>query len=162
MIFKIITSTLDGAINKIGIFNKSFTELKKAISITHITKDSDKYCKIKYMVTNNGVMSLFNSLSPTITEKDISNIKKYNRLVGEEGVSSQTAWYQTMMSSSQAAQSLFNDENNLVKSNGNFILSNNALTNAQNTMTLSAKSATVATKALAVAGNMIAVWAIAK
>lgn len=93
MIFRTITTDLDGAINKIGIFNKSFANLKNVISL-----------KTSNGKINNGVRGLFNSISFGITEKDISNIKEYNRLVGEDGVSSQTAWYQTMMSSSKAAQ----------------------------------------------------------
>lgn len=143
MIFKTITTDLNGSINKIGIFNRSFADLKNVISI-------------------NGIGGLFNSISPTITSKDLSNIKEYNRLVSVEGVSSQTAWYRTMLSSSKAAQSLFDDEKNLIKTNNGLVLSEKTMTQATNTMTLSAKAATVATKALAIAGNMIAMWAITK
>lgn len=143
MIFQTITNDLDGVINRIGICNRSFADLKNAFS-------------------SNGVSGVFNSLAFTVTEKDISNIKEYNRLVGEEGISLQTAWYKTMMSSSKAAQSLFDDEKNLIQTENGAILSTETLTAAQNTMTLSAKAATVATKALAVVGNMLAMWAITK
>lgn len=61
-----------------------------------------------------------------------------------------------MMSSSKAAQSLFDDEKNLIMTENGAIVSTEALTNAQNTMTLSAKASQVALKGLAMAGNMLA------
>ena len=138
-----MTTDLNGAINKIGIFNKSFADLKNAISA-------------------NGIRGLFNSISPAITSKDLSNINEYNRLVGVEGVSSQTAWYRTMLSSSKAAQSLFDDEKNLIRTNNGLILSEEAVTQATKTMTLSAKAAELGMKALSIAGNMILFMAISK
>lgn len=143
MIFNTITNDLNGAINKIGIFNRSFADLKNAISA-------------------NGVKGLLNSISPAITSNDISLIKEYNRLVGVEGVSSQSAWYRTMLSSSRSAQALFDDENNLIRTNNGLILSEEALTRATNTMTIGAKAASVALKALSITGNIIAFTAIAK
>ena len=143
MIFKTITNDLNGAINKIGIFNRSFADLKNAISA-------------------NGIKGLFNSISPTITSNELSIIKEYNRLVGVEGVSSQTAWYRTMLSSSRSAQALFDDENNLIETNNGLILSEEALTQATNTMSIGAKAGRVALKGLAIAGNMILFAAIAK
>lgn len=143
MIFNTITNDLNGAINKIGIFNRSFADLKNAISA-------------------NGIKGLFNSISPAITSNDISLIKEYNRLVGVEGVSSQSAWYRTMLSSSRSAQALFDDENNLIRTNNGLILSEEALTRATNTMTIGAKAASVAFKALSIAGNIIAFTAIIK
>lgn len=143
MIFNTITNNLNGAINKIGVFNRNFADLKNAISA-------------------NGIKGLFNSISPAITSNDLSLIKEYNRLVGIEGISSQTAWYRTMLSSSNSAQSLFNDENNLIRTNNGLILSEKALTQATNTMSLSAKAGKVALNALAVAGNMITFTLIAE
>lgn len=143
MIFNTITNDLNGAINKIGIFNKSFADLKNAISA-------------------NGIKGLFNSISPAITSNDISLIKEYNRLVGVEGVSSQSAWYRTMLSSSRSAQTLFDDENNLIRTNNGLILSEEALTRATNTMTVGAKVASMTFKALSIAGNIIAFTAIIK
>ena len=151
MIFKTITTDLDGAINKIGIFGRSFADLKNSISI-----------KSSNGTVSNGISGLFNSVSPSITDKDILNIKEYNRLVGEEGVSSQTAWYRTMTSSSKACQDLFNDENNLIQTENGVILSTKTLTYNQNNMTLSAKAGQVALKGLAIAGNMVASFLIAK
>ncbi len=141
MIFKTITTDLNGTINKLGIFNRSFADLKNAISV-------------------NGIGGLFNSISPTITSKDLSNIKEYNHLVSVEGVSSQTAWYRTMLSSSKAAQSLFDDEKNLIRTNNGLVLSEETVTQATNTMTLGAKAAKVGMQALATAGNMLAMWAV--
>lgn len=151
MIFKTITTDLDGAINKIGIFSRSFADLKNSISIQSSNG-----------TVSNGISGLFNSVSLSITDKDILNIKEYNRLVGEEGVSSQTAWYRTMTSSSEACQDLFNDENNLIQTENGAILSTETLTYAQNKMTLSAKAGQVALKGLAIAGNMVASFLIAK
>lgn len=141
MIFNTITNDLNGAINKIGIFNRSFADLKNAISA-------------------NGIKGLLNSISPAITSNDISLIKEYNRLVGVEGVSSQSAWYRTMLSSSRSAQALFDDENNLIRTNNGLILSEEALARATNTMTIGAKAGQVALRGLAIAGNMLAMWGI--
>lgn len=143
MIFNTITNDLNGAINKIGIFNRTFADLKNAISA-------------------NGIKGLFNSISPAITSNDLFLIKEYNRLVGVEGVSSQSAWYRTMLSSSRSAQALFDDENNLIRTNNGLILSEEALARATNTMTIGAKAASMAFKALSIAGNIIAFTAIAK
>lgn len=142
MIFNTITEGLNNAINnKIGIFNRSFADLKNAIS-------------------SNGIKGLFNSISPAITSYDLSLIKEYNHLVGVEGVSSQSAWYRTMLSSSRSAQALFNDENNLIRTNNGLILSEEALAKITNTMTIGAKAGKVALQALATVGNMIAMWGI--
>ncbi len=99
-------------------------------------------------------------MSSFITSKDLKNIREYNRLVSEEGVSSQTAWYRTMNTSSQTAKELFNDEENLTKVGKSVILSEKAMADASNNLTLGAKAASVAMKALSIAGNMIAMWAI--
>lgn len=111
---------------------------------------------MKNAISANRIRGLFNSISPAIASKDISNINEYNRLVSVEGVSSQTAWYKTMLSSSKAAQSLFDDEKNLIRTNNGLILSEKAVTQATNTMSFSAKAGSVVLKGLAIAGNMIA------
>lgn len=67
-----------------------------------------------------------------------------------------------MMSSSKAAQSLFDNEENLIMTENGAIVSTEALTVAQNTMSLSAKAAAVGMKALAIAGNMLVAWAVIK
>lgn len=77
---------------------------------------------MKNAISANGIRGLFNSISPAITSKDISNISKYNRLVSVEGVSSQTAWYRTMMSSSKTAQSEFDSQNAEFSNNAMFWL----------------------------------------
>ena len=144
MIFKTITTDLDGTINKITILNNSLANLKNSITIKNNTG-----------TINYGIRGLLNSLSPLMTTKDLANIREYNRLVGEEGVSSQTAWYRTMLSSSKAAQSLFDDEKNLVKSGNSLLLCQKAITEATNKMTLSAKASRIALQALATIGNML-------
>lgn len=70
-------------------------------------------------------------------------------------MSSQTAWYKTMQTSSSAAKELFDNEENLIKSGNSVILSEEAISNATNTMTFSAKAGQVALKGLALAGNMV-------
>lgn len=70
-------------------------------------------------------------------------------------MSSQTAWYKTMQTSSSTAKELFDNEENLIKSGNSVILSEEAISNATNTMTFSAKAGQVALKGLALAGNMV-------
>lgn len=70
-------------------------------------------------------------------------------------MSSQTAWYKIMQTSSSAAKELFDNEENLIKSGNSVILSEEAISNATNTMTFSAKAGQVALKGLALAGNMV-------
>ena len=70
-------------------------------------------------------------------------------------MSSQTAWYKTMQTSSSAAKELFDNEENLIKSGNSVILSEEAISNATNTMTFSFKAGQVALKGLAIAGNMV-------
>lgn len=135
MIFKTIQTDLDGVINKLGIFNKSFADIFNAYR-------------------TNGVLGVKNSLSFGITKTDISNIEKYNAL-RKSGVSTQTAWYKTMQSSSKAAQELVIAEKGA-------IVSTETLSNAQKTMSVSAKAGQIALSGLAMAGNMIAFMAIAR
>ena len=99
-------------------------------------------------------------MSSFITSKDLKNIREYNRLVSEEGVSSQTAWYRTMNTSSQTAKKLFDDEENLTKVGKSVILSEKAIADASNNLTLEAKAASVGMEALAMAGNLIVSWAV--
>ena len=137
MTFRTIDENATNNINKYGIRNSSFADIANAYNA-------------------GGIKGVGNSLSSFITSKDLSNIKEFNRLVSEEGVSSQTAWYKTMQTSSNAAKELFDNEENLVKSGNSVILSEKAISTATNTMTFSAKAGQVALKGLAIAGNMVA------
>lgn len=138
-IFRTIDENATGNANKYGIRNSSYADIANAYNV-------------------GGIKGVGNSLSSFITSKDLDNIKEFNRLVLEEGVSSQTAWYKTMQTSSSAAKELFDNEENLIKSGNSVILSEEAISNATNTMTFSAKAGQVALKGLALAGNMIATW----
>lgn len=66
-----------GNANKYWIRNSSYADIANAYNV-------------------GGIKGVGNSLSSFITSKDLDNIKEFNRLVSEEGVSSQTAWYKTM------------------------------------------------------------------
>lgn len=136
MTFRTIDKNATNNINKYGIRNSSFADIANAYNA-------------------GGIKGVGNSLSSFITSKDLSNIKEFNRLVSEEGVSSQTAWYKTMQTSSSAAKKLFDNEENLIRSGNSVILSEEAISNATNTMTFSAKAGQVALKGLALAGNMV-------
>lgn len=136
MTFRTIDENATNNINKYGIRNSSFADIANAYNA-------------------GGIKGVGNSLSSFITSKDLSNIKEFNRLVSEEGVSSQTAWYKTMQTSSNAAKELFDNEENLVKSGNSVVLSEKAISTATNTMTFSAKAGEVAIKGLAMAGNML-------
>ena len=136
MTFRTIDKNATNNINKYGIRNSSFADIANAYNA-------------------GGIKGVGNSLSSFITSKDLSNIKEFNRLVSEEGVSSQTAWYKTMQTSSSAAKELFDNEENLIRSGNSVILSEEAISNATNTMTFSAKAGQVALKGLALAGNMV-------
>lgn len=136
MTFRTIDENATNNINKYGIRNSSFADIDNAYNA-------------------GGIKGVGNSLSSFITSKDLSNIKEFNRLVSEEGVSSQTAWYKTMQTSSNAAKELFDNEENLVKSGNSVVLSEKAISTATNTMTFSAKAGQVALKGLALAGNMV-------
>ena len=135
-IFRTIDENATGNANKYGIRNSSYADIANAYNV-------------------GGIKGVGNSLSSFITSKDLDNIKEFNRLVSEEGVSSQTAWYKTMQTSSSAAKELFDNEENLIKSGNSVILSEEAISNATNTMTFSAKAGQVALKGLALAGNML-------
>ena len=126
---------LNGTINKLGVFKRSYADLINAFN-------------------NGGFKGLSNAISFFLTKTDIDNIDKYNTLI-KKGVSSQTAWYQTMQTSSRVAQELIISENGAAVSTEKMII-------AQKQMTIGAKAATVATKALAIAGNMLAMWAVTK
>ena len=140
-IFRTIDENATGNVNKYGIRNSSYADIANAYNV-------------------GGIKGVGNSLSSFITSKDLDNIKEFNRLVSEEGVSSQTAWYKTMQTSSSAAKELFDNEENLIKSGNSVILSEEAISNATNTMTFSAKAGQVALKGLAIAGNMLLMWGI--
>lgn len=142
-IFRTIDENATGNVNKYGIRNSSYADIANAYNV-------------------GGIKGVGNSLSSFITSKDLDNIKEFNRLVSEEGVSSQTAWYKTMRTSSSAAKELFDNEENLIKSGNSVILSEEAISNATNTMTFSAKAGQVALKGLAMAGNMLLMWGISE
>lgn len=142
-IFRTIDENAKGAINKYGIGNGSYADIVNAFK-------------------SGGISGATNSTLSFITSKDLKNIKEYNRLVSEEGVSSQTAWYKTMQKSSNTAKELFDNEQNLVKSGNSVVLSEEAIADATNTMTIGAKAANVAMKGLAIAGNMILMWGISE
>ena len=133
---------MDGVINKVSLLNRSFADLSNAY----------KFSGGK----GNGLKGVFNSLSSVITSKDLDSIKEYNRLVSEEGVSSQTAWNRTMLAASSTAQQLFDNEKNLVASGEGVVLSENTITAATNTMTFSVKAGAIALKALTTVASMAA------
>ena len=62
-----------------------------------------------------GLKGVSNSLAFGITKTDIGNIEKYNSLI-KSGVTSQTAWYKTMQTSSQSAQELVSAQNGAIVS----------------------------------------------
>ena len=132
-LFKTLSGDLDGFINKIGIANRSFADLINAF---------------KAGSTNGGLKGFFgglsaakNSLSSTITKKDLANIQSYNNLI-DQGVGSQTAWYRTMQSSSKAAQGL------VASANGGKV----AL-NGMKTASIGARAGLIGAKVAAVAFN---------
>ncbi len=65
-----------------------------------------------------------------------------------------------MLTSSSAAQALFDNQENLVRSGRGVVLSQQAIANATQNMTVKAKLATVGLKALSVAGNMLMMMGI--
>jgi len=134
--FRAIDENATSNINKYGIKNSSYADILNAYKF-------------------GGIKGVKNTLSSFITSKDLDNINEFNRLVSEEGVTAQTAWYKTMQTSSNAAKELFDNEENLIKSGNSVRLSEEAISNATNTMTFSAKAGEVALKGLAVAGNML-------
>lgn len=101
-LFKTINNELDGFINKIGIANKSFADLANAFNFGKTGQG------LKGFVS--GLSAMKNSLSTTLTNTDLSNIRAYNDLL-DQGVTAQTAWYRTMQSSSDAAKDLVQSAN---------------------------------------------------
>ena len=93
-VFRTLTSDLDGFLNKIGVAKKSFADLTNAF----------KFGKSGGGLKG-GLSAIKNSLSGGLTKTDIANIQAYNKEI-ENGTSAQTAWYRTMQTSSDAAQSL--------------------------------------------------------
>lgn len=136
MTFRTIDENATSNINKYGIKNSSYADILNAYKA-------------------GGIKGVKNALSSFVTSKDLDNINEFNRLVSEEGVTAQTAWYKTMQTSSNAAKELFDNEENLIKSGNSVRLSEEAISNATNTMTFSAKAGQVAIKGLALAGNML-------
>ena len=96
LIFTQISSGLDGIINKAGIANKSFADMINAFSAGSTGRNG--IGKI-----SGGTSSLINSFSSVITEKDVECIKSYNAEI-KAGVNPQTAYYKTMLGTSNAAK----------------------------------------------------------
>ncbi|MEY8338482.1 hypothetical protein AALB16_10745 [Lachnospiraceae bacterium 62-35] len=142
MIFKTFDSSDSGMLNKIGIFNHSFGEVRDAFQSGGFTGVKDLY---------------FNS----ITNDDIARIQEYNSLVTAyenglpDGVNYQAAWYRTMFDASEAAK-------RLVESNGQAAVSEELLGKAMQASSFSAKAGEAALQALAKAGNMLLFMAVSK
>ena len=151
MIFRTIdVDGLSGIIGQLGVLNKSFAEITTTFTNGNGIKETLK----SFSQTRSGIKGVLNSFSSGISKLDVKNISQYNKLI-QEGVSSQTAWNRTMLSSSKAAQ-------DLVESANGATVSTKALTQAQNQSTTASKAGAAALQALSVAGNMIAFWAITK
>ena len=135
LIFKTFDNDLNGTLNKIGIFQHSFQEIKDEFKLNGMS----------------GVGSLFFG---KISDSDIDKIKQYNQYVTDyrnglpSGVSAQTAWNRTMLDTSKSAQ-------RLVESANGAAVSTDALTVAQRISTFAAKAQSVALKAASIAANMI-------
>lgn len=141
MIFKTIDNNGSGIKNELTILGNSLSDITNAFQ-------------------NGGIKGTFSKLSPFISTTDLNNVREYNRLVKEEGVSSQTAWYRTMQTSSNAMRELFNNESNLVETSNGVIMSEEAIANATNNMTLKAKAASLGIRALATVANVALTVAI--
>lgn len=133
MIFRTIdVDGLSGIIGQLGVLNKSFAEITTTFTNGNGIKETLK----SFSQTRSGIKGVLNSFSSGISKLDVKNISQYNKLI-QEGVSSQTAWNRTMLSSSKAAQDLVESAK-------------------------ASKAGAAALQALSVAGNMIAFWAITK
>lgn len=144
MIFRTIdVDGLSGIIGQLGVLNKSFAEITTTFTNGNGIKETLK----SFSQTRSGIKGVLNSFSSGISKLDVKNISQYNKLI-QEGVSSQTAWNRTMLSSSKAAQ-------DLVESANGATVSTKALTQAQNQSTTASKAGAVALRAVAIAGNMV-------
>lgn len=139
---------MDGFVNKIKLVNISIAELSNAFS-------SGKSGKSGISGVIDGFKSAKNAMSNSLTKSDISNIQAYNAQL-DAGVTTQTAWYRTMQSSSKAAQDLVIDANGCK-------VSMEGLTASANTSKLALIGTKVATMALNAAlsvGLAIAIQAV--
>ena len=135
MIFKTFDSELDGVINKMGVFNKSFYNIKRDLS--------------------NG-QGIFSSLfsGNNITSKDVTAINAMAQSM-KNGSTVAQAWRANMRGCTVAAKEQVKQ---CLKNKGSLT----ELSASMNSMTISAKAGAVALKGLAIAGNMIAFVAISK
>lgn len=135
MIFKTFNNDLDGLINKIRIFNKSFQTIGRDLS------------------SGQGIFtSLFSGNS--VTSKDIQAINAMEQAMKNGATTAQT-WQAhitgcTVAAKQQIKQCLLNKE------------SLTSLSANLDKTTIATKAATVGMKALAIADNMITMWAISK
>ena len=135
MIFKTFDNDLNGLINKIGIFNKSFNTIGRDLS------------------TGQGIFtSLFSGNN--VTKKDIQSISLMEQAM-KNGATTAQAWQKymtgcTVAAKQQAKQCLMNKE------------SLSTLTTSLEKTTLSAKAGQLALKGLAIAGNMLLMWGISE
>lgn len=97
--------------------------------------------------TNFGDIKNFFKRQDILSDSDISAIKAYNKEINS-CTTSQTAFYRTMLNTSEAAQIIVEE------ANGNTVALNN--------MTRASKASELALKGLAMAGNMLAGLAIAE
>ena len=100
-IFRTFNNDLDGFINKVGIANKSFAELKNVFNSAN-TKGFKGFVS--------GLKSVDNALANPLSKADLSAISAYNKLI-DEGVDGQSAFSQTMKGTSNAAQGLVQSAN---------------------------------------------------
>ena len=98
-IFKTFNTDLDGFINKAGILSKSFAEISNAFNDGRSKNGGG----LKGFF--GGLSSVGNIFKYELSDMDIANIQAYNELI-KQGATGQTAWNQTMLSSSAAAQNL--------------------------------------------------------
>ena len=95
-LFKTFNNDLDGFTNKVGIANKSFSELMNAFKTANTGGFKGFF---------NGLKSMGDALANPLSQADLSAIDTYNKLI-DDGIDGQTAFAQTMQGTSNAAQGL--------------------------------------------------------
>ena len=100
-IFKTFNNDLDGFANKVGIANKSFSELISAFN-------SANTGGFKGII--NGLKSMGDALVNPLSKVDLSAIDAYNKLI-DNGIDGQEAFARTMGNTSNAAQDLVKSAN---------------------------------------------------
>lgn len=141
MIFKAIQNDATGAITSIGLFGKTFDQLKASL------------LGFGSNVKNNGLLETLKVMFNT-SYIDTNAIQKYNLLISQN-VDAQTALQQASMGTNQATVKLMQSANGAA-------VSTKALTIAQQSNTIAAKAATIAWTGLQVAMNIGAILLIAK